>query len=129
MFGKAQKKRRTSDGPWRKRSIFFELPYWEHNLLRHNLDNMHIEKNIFDNMLGTLLDIPGKTKDHLNTRLDLMDMGIQKELHPFKFNENGKVQVAKACFSMTAKEKIIFCSVLKDAKLPQGCALNIARCV
>ena len=29
---------------WKKRSIFFELPYWEHNLVRHNLDVMHIEK-------------------------------------------------------------------------------------
>ncbi|KAG8490950.1 hypothetical protein CXB51_014091 [Gossypium anomalum] len=32
---------------WKKRSIFFELPYWEHNILRHNLDVMHIEKNIY----------------------------------------------------------------------------------
>ncbi|KAG8472230.1 hypothetical protein CXB51_034470 [Gossypium anomalum] len=23
---------------WKKKSIFFELPYWEHNILRHNLD-------------------------------------------------------------------------------------------
>ncbi|XP_039135718.1 uncharacterized protein LOC120273139 [Dioscorea cayenensis subsp. rotundata] len=31
---------------WKKRSIFFDLPYWEHLLLRHNLDVMHIEKNL-----------------------------------------------------------------------------------
>ncbi|KAI0492078.1 hypothetical protein KFK09_026343 [Dendrobium nobile] len=30
---------------WKKKSIFFELPYWEYNLLPHNLDVMHIEKN------------------------------------------------------------------------------------
>jgi hypothetical protein len=30
-----------------KRSIFWELPYWKTNLLRHNLDVMHIEKNMF----------------------------------------------------------------------------------
>jgi len=28
----------------KKRSIFFQLPYWEHNKLRHNLDVMHLEK-------------------------------------------------------------------------------------
>jgi len=28
---------------WRKRSIFFYLPYWETNLLHHCLDVMHIE--------------------------------------------------------------------------------------
>ena len=48
----------------KKGQIFFELPYWQHNLLRHNLDVMHIEKNIVDSILGTLLDIRGKTKDH-----------------------------------------------------------------
>ena len=31
---------------WTKRSIFWDLPYWKHNLLRHNLDVMHIEKKL-----------------------------------------------------------------------------------
>ena len=29
---------------WKKKSIFFRLPYWKDNLLRHNLDVMHIKK-------------------------------------------------------------------------------------
>jgi len=29
---------------WMKRIIFWDLPYWKDNLLRHNLDVMHIEK-------------------------------------------------------------------------------------
>ena len=29
---------------WKKRSIFWDLPYWEDLLVRHNLDVMHIEK-------------------------------------------------------------------------------------
>nr|GEY43398.1 hypothetical protein [Tanacetum cinerariifolium] len=33
-------------GPWKKKSIFFELPYWKGLLLPHNLDVMHIEKNL-----------------------------------------------------------------------------------
>ncbi|GMI71089.1 hypothetical protein HRI_000778200 [Hibiscus trionum] len=53
----------TGDGPWKKKSIFFSLPYWEHQLLRHNLDVMHIEKNICDNILGTLIGQEGKNKD------------------------------------------------------------------
>jgi len=47
---------------WKKRSIFFYLP-WEHNLLRYNLDEMHIEKNVCDNLIGTLLNLDGKSKD------------------------------------------------------------------
>ncbi|XP_075097586.1 uncharacterized protein LOC107787862 [Nicotiana tabacum] len=33
-----------------KKSISFGLPYWKTLLLRHNLDVMHIEKNVCDNM-------------------------------------------------------------------------------
>ncbi|XP_065853519.1 uncharacterized protein [Euphorbia lathyris] len=79
VFGKQKKKPQpNSKCPWKKKSILFELPYWIHNLSRHNLDVMHIEKNVFDNILGTLLSIAGKSKDHLNARLDLQDMGIRK---------------------------------------------------
>jgi hypothetical protein len=36
---------------------------------------MQIEKNVMDNILGTILDIKGKTKDNLAARLDLQEMG------------------------------------------------------
>ena len=42
---------------------------------------MHIEKNICDNVVGTLLSIDGKNKDTDKTRLDLEDMRIRNELH------------------------------------------------
>jgi hypothetical protein len=57
---------------WKKKSIFFfRFPYWKDNLLRHNFDVMHIEKNVMNNILGTILDIKGKTKDNLAARLGL----------------------------------------------------------
>ena len=48
--------------------------------LRHNLDVMHIEKNICESLIATILNIIGKTKDTLKARLDLKDLGIKKEL-------------------------------------------------
>ena len=42
---------------------------------------MHIEKNICDSILGTLLNIVGKMKDIDKSRLDLKDLNIRKELH------------------------------------------------
>ena len=66
---------------WKKRSIFFTLPHWEDHVLRHNLDIMHIEKNVIDNIIGTLLNLDGKTMDNLKARQDLKDMGIRNELH------------------------------------------------
>ncbi|GKE19181.1 transposon, En/Spm-like protein [Tanacetum coccineum] len=67
---------------WKKKSIFFELVYWDFLPIRHNLDVMHIEKNVCDNVLFTLLGIAGKRKDHLNARLDLKELNIRPSLHP-----------------------------------------------
>ena len=44
--------------------FFFTLPYWEDHKLRHNLDVMHIEKNVMDNILGTVLNLKDWTKDN-----------------------------------------------------------------
>ncbi|WVZ81387.1 hypothetical protein U9M48_028768 [Paspalum notatum var. saurae] len=49
--------------------------------LRHNLDVMHIEKNICESLLGTFFALPGKSKDSINARLDFKDLGIRKDLH------------------------------------------------
>ncbi|XP_016199365.1 uncharacterized protein LOC107640353 [Arachis ipaensis] len=87
------------------------------------------QKNIVDSILGTLLDISGKTKDHLNARYDLQEIGIRKNLHPKEIRGHRKVKFAKSCFSMTKAEKSIFCDVLKKEKLPDGAASNISRCV
>ena len=85
-FGKHpdKRKRKRSDLElnWTKLSIFFKLPYWKKLKLRHNLDVMHTEKNICENILGTLMNINGKTKDNLNSRLDLELLGLMPELHP-----------------------------------------------
>lgn len=40
--------------------FFFELPYWAHNTLRHNLDVMHIEKNICDNICEYICEYKSK---------------------------------------------------------------------
>jgi hypothetical protein len=48
---KKRKKRKTgarssNDVVWSKKCIFFRLPYWKDNLLWHNLEVMHVEKNM-----------------------------------------------------------------------------------
>lgn len=50
---------------------FLSILILEILILRHNLDIMHVEKNMCDSILGTLLNIKGKTKDNLNSHLDL----------------------------------------------------------
>ena len=56
--------------------------------MRHRLDVMHIEKNICDNIIGTLLNIPGKTKDTVKTRLNSVEMRVRKQLAPEKRRQN-----------------------------------------
>lgn len=54
-----------------KRLYIFELPYWKTLLLRHNLDIMHIDKNICDNIIGIIMSLKGKNNDKFKSRLDL----------------------------------------------------------
>jgi len=128
-----KKKRKTSarnsnDVVWKKKSIFFRLPLWKDNLLRHNLDIMHIEKNVMDNILGTILDIKGKTNDNLAARLDLQEMGLRFKLHPFTA-VNGKTYMPATCHTMSREDKENFLKVLRNVRVPDGCASNISRCV
>jgi len=78
-----KRKRGKDSGPriFSRKVGLWKLPYWKDLLLPHNLDVMHIEKNICDSILATLLKLEGKTKDTVNARLDLQDMGIRHHLH------------------------------------------------
>ena len=66
---------------YNRKSAWWGLPYWKDMLLPHNLDVMHIVKNICENILWTLLKVEGKIKDTTNARLDLHDMNIRLEYH------------------------------------------------
>ncbi|CAN1181773.1 hypothetical protein LINPERHAP2_LOCUS35603 [Linum perenne] len=122
-----KRKRPSSDLNWVKQSILFTLPYWRKLNLRHNLDVMHIEKNICDNIVGTLLNITGKTKDTIKARQDLESLKIRKELHLVRRND-GKYEMPHACYTMTKEERRNFCQFLKEVKFPDGYASNVSRC-
>ncbi|XP_020080540.1 uncharacterized protein LOC109704191 isoform X2 [Ananas comosus] len=109
---------------WKKRSIFFDLPYWDSLLVRHNLDVMHIVKNISDNVLYTLINFEDKSKDNFKARLDLQEMGLRHDLHPVI--KESKTYLPPASFSLSKEEKDIFFKVLKGVKFPDGYAANIS---
>ena len=54
----------------------FDLPYWSDLEVRHSINVMHVEKNVLDSVIGTLLNVQGNTKDGLNTHQYLVKMGI-----------------------------------------------------
>jgi hypothetical protein len=47
----------------------------------HAIDVMHVEKNMCEALIHTLLDISGKPKDTLNAQMDLEEMKLRKDLH------------------------------------------------
>ena len=110
-----------------KKSIFFELLYWKSLYVRHFLDVMHIEKNVCESVIGTLLNVPGKTKDSIKSRLDLLNMGIRKELAPVK--KGKRTFLPPIAHTLSRKEKIAFCEFLHGVKVPQGYSSNISSVV
>ena len=101
---------------WNNKSIFFDLPYWNTLLLRHNLHLMHIEKNICDNILGTILNVKGKTKENLNSQLDLQATNIKKELHPIE--KGHKYEFPTASHTLYPTQKNIILQFLKEFNGP-----------
>ena len=81
-----------------------------------------------DNILGTILDIKGKTKDNYQARQDLQEMGLRPKLHPYTGND-GKMYLPPARHTMLNEDKTAFLKVLRDVRVPDGYASNIFRCV
>ncbi|XP_074369103.1 uncharacterized protein LOC141709096 [Apium graveolens] len=131
VFGKTQRQPRWKKGEarpvWKKVSIFFRLEYWKFFPVRHVLDVMHIEKNICEALLRTLLNIPGKTKDRESVRLDMADMGIRTELRPKTPGKKEKVPLAS--WNLSNAEKKVVCSSFLQMKLPDGFCSNIKNLV
>ena len=84
---------------------------------------MHVEKNVCDSLIGTLLNINGKTKDDLNARSDLIEMNIRDELTPIEMGK--RTYLPPACYTMSKDEKNSFCQCLKGVKVPQGHSSNV----
>ena len=89
---------------------------------------MHIEKNVYENIYGTLLHIPRKIKDDLKSRNDLVEMGIMDELAP-TLRKNKRTFLPAACYTLTRDEKIRFCKALKSIKVSARYSSNIKNLV
>ncbi|XP_041009339.1 uncharacterized protein LOC121253386 [Juglans microcarpa x Juglans regia] len=129
QFGKSHRKKKCTaeELNWTKCSIFFMLPYWSTVLLRHDLDVMHNEKNIANNILFTLMNSPEKTKDNINSRRDLEILGYRKELHLSR--DGDRVTIPHALYTLHGDEMNKFCEWLSDIKFSDGFASNISNCV
>nr|XP_009608267.1 uncharacterized protein LOC104102290 [Nicotiana tomentosiformis] len=83
--------------------------------------------NQLDSLEDIKFDMEGKTKDNLNARRDLKEMGIRKDLHPTQ--RDGKWCYPAACYSLSSDEKSKVCKFLKTIKVPDGYSSNLSRCI
>ncbi|GJR86322.1 putative transposase-associated domain-containing protein [Tanacetum coccineum] len=89
---------------WKKFNIWYrKLKYWRHNPVPHCIDFMHVEKNVAESIVRTLLHVSGKTKDGLNARLDLAELGVKPEL--FAMQDEDKTTLPPAGYTLTNAEK------------------------
>ncbi|XP_074377706.1 uncharacterized protein LOC141719227 [Apium graveolens] len=126
-YVKEVKKSKMVDCPWKRKSIFFELEYWKFHHVRHCLDVMYIEKNVCDNLMGTLLNIRHKSKDSKASHRDMLDMGVRADLAP-QVGEK-KTYLPPSAFTLSKAEKRTMLSSSLNMKLPYGHASNIKNCV
>ena len=94
--------------------------------VRHNIDVMHVEKNVSDALLSTLMG-SAKSKDGLKARKDLEDMGIRSNLHT---ETRGKrIYLPPAAYWLSKEEKKRFCKRLSKFRGTDGYCANISNCV
>ena len=108
-------------------SVFYDLPYWKLLYVRHCLDVMHIEKNVCDSLVSTLLNVQGKSKDGHKARLDLVEMGIRPELAPQQ--RGSRTFLPPASHTLSKKEKKDFLTFLEGVKVPDGYCSNFRSLV
>ena len=109
----------------KKRSIFWDLPYWSLNLIQHYLDVMHIEKNVFDNVFNTVMEVEGKIKDTSKYREELNEYCHHPELA-----QNVTIgKYLKTCYTLDKQGKQSLCEWVKKLQFPDRYASNMARCV
>jgi hypothetical protein len=90
---------------------------------------MHLEKNVFESMIGVLLDIKKKMKDGLKSRTDLVNLGIRDDLHPQPSTQNRKVDLLGVGYNLMIDKRRVVCQWLRGVKVPTGFSSNIKSLV
>ncbi|CAM8912231.1 unnamed protein product [Rhodiola kirilowii] len=113
---------------WTKKSVLWDLPYWVNVKLRHNLDVMHIEKNVFENLYNTVMDVKGKTKDNgMKCRNDIAIYCNRPELH-LRMNR-GRMVANKAKYTLSPTEQSIVLEWITRLGFPDGFASRLGNYV
>jgi len=84
---------------------------------------MHIEKNVFENIFNTVMDVKGKTKDHIKARLDVALFCNELVCDESRFAK------PIASFMLEKNAQLLVYKWLKSLLFLDGHASNISRLV
>jgi len=117
---------------WTRCSIFWKLPYWRTLLIRHTLHVMHIVKNVFEQVINTVMNVKDKTKDDIRVRKDMSTLCKWKRLDVQVVEEgDGSVRevMLPAPYVLTKDQRTMLCEWIHTLKFSDGYASNLGRCV
>ena len=106
-----------------KKSIFWELPYWQVLEVCSAIDVMHLTKNLCVNLLG-FMGVYGKPKDTLEAQQDKWCLKEWDNLHPKK-TDDGHHYLSPASYTLSKEEKESMFECLASIKVPSGFSSNI----
>ena len=108
--------------------MFFQyLPYWPDLEVSHAIDAIHMQKNVFESLIATLMDT-GKSKDGLKAWKDMVQLSVMPQLHSVP-EANGKYTLPATCFNLIPDEKRAICTFLRRVKVLTGFSANVKKLV
>jgi hypothetical protein len=113
---------------WTHKSCLWELTYAKALILPHNIDLMHQERNIVENIIRMCFDATSFSKDNVNARKDIADLCNHPLMEP-KINAKGNLKRTRAPYFLKPTERKEILRWLKKLKFPYRYTSNIKRAV
>ena len=89
---------------------------------------MHIENNFFENIINTIMNVHGKTKDNAKSRMDVAYICNKQELH-LQLGPSGKTIKPKVKFVLHVDKRRELCEWVKELQTPDGSCSNLRNIV
>ena len=112
---------------WTQKSGLWRLPYKDDLLLPHNIDMMHMDKNIGEALFGAVMDISDKTKDNIKARVDQATLCNRPKLNIPPPRDGKKWKKPPAEFVLTKPQRKEVLEWFQTLMFPDGYAANLRR--
>ena len=99
----------------------------EGSLSPHYLDVMYVEKNVYDNIIYTMIN-NDRTKDNEKLRMDLEEYCRRPKLNLQPLRD-GCWSKHKVSYMLTFVWRQDVCKWVQELKMPDGYVSNLGRCV